>query len=57
LGTRNPKAYYKVTWKGYGIEHNSWEPELNVVNAPEIVADNWKRLAKKQAGLEALLLV
>jgi hypothetical protein len=54
-GTRNPKAYYKVAWKGYGIEHNSWEPESNVVNASEIVADYWKRQAKKQAGLGALL--
>jgi hypothetical protein len=22
-GTKHPKAYYKVAWKGYGIEHNS----------------------------------
>jgi hypothetical protein len=21
-GIKNPKAYYKVAWKGYGIEHN-----------------------------------
>jgi hypothetical protein len=21
-GIRNPKAYYKVAWKGYGVEHN-----------------------------------
>jgi hypothetical protein len=56
-GTRNPKAYYKVAYKGYGIEHNSWEPESNVVNAPEIVADYWKRLAEKQVGLGALVLV
>jgi hypothetical protein len=55
-GTRNPKAYYKVAWKGYGIEHNSWEPESNVVNALEVVADYWKRQAKKQAGLGALML-
>jgi hypothetical protein len=54
-GIKNPKAYYKVAWKGYGIEHNSWEPESNVVNAPEIVADYWKRQAEKQAGLGALL--
>jgi hypothetical protein len=54
-GTRNPKAYYKVSWKGHGIEHNSWEPESNVVNAPELVADYWKRQAKQQAGLGALL--
>jgi hypothetical protein len=24
-GIKNPKAYYKVAWKGYGVEHNSWE--------------------------------
>jgi hypothetical protein len=38
-GIKNPKAYYKVAWKGYGVEHNSWELESNVVNAPEIVAE------------------
>jgi hypothetical protein len=55
-GTRNPKPYYKVAWKGYGIKHNSWEPESIVVNAPEIVADYWTRQAEKQAGLGALVL-
>jgi hypothetical protein len=54
-GIKNPKAYYKVAWKDYGVEHNSWEPESNVVNAPEIVADHWKRQAEKQAGLGELL--
>jgi hypothetical protein len=54
-GTRKPKAYYKVAWKGYGIEHISWEPESNVANAPEVVADYWKRQAEKQAGLGALV--
>jgi hypothetical protein len=38
LGTPKPITTL-VVWKGYGIEHNSWEPESNVVNAPEIVAD------------------
>jgi hypothetical protein len=46
-GIKNPKAYYKGAWKGYGVEHNSWEPESNVVNAPEIVAYYWKRQAEK----------
>jgi hypothetical protein len=54
-GIKNPKAYYKVAWKGYGIEHYFWEPESNVVNAPEVVANYWKRQAKKQAGLGVLL--
>jgi hypothetical protein len=30
-GIKNPKAYYKVAWKGYGIEHNTWKPDSNVV--------------------------
>jgi hypothetical protein len=54
-GIKNLKAYYKVAWKGYGIEHNSWEPESNVVSAPEVVADYWKWQDEKQAGLGALL--
>jgi hypothetical protein len=48
-------AYYKVAWKGYGVEHNFWELESNVVNVPEVLADYWKRQAEKQAGLVALL--
>ena len=31
-------------------------PVPEKVNAPEIVADYWKRLAERQAGLGALLL-
>jgi hypothetical protein len=54
-GIKNHKAYYKVAWKGYRVEHNSWELESNIVNAPEIVADYWKRQAEMQAGLGALL--
>jgi hypothetical protein len=54
-GLKHPTAFYKVAWKGYGIEHNSWEPESNVVNAPEAVADYWKRQAEKQAEFGALL--
>jgi hypothetical protein len=38
-GIKNPKACYKVAWKGYSIKHNSWEPDSNVVNAPEMLAD------------------
>jgi hypothetical protein len=53
-GLKHPKAFYKVAWKGYGIEHNSWEPESNVVNAPKAVADYWKRQAEMHAGFGAL---
>ena len=56
-GRRHPRTSYLVAWKGYGPEHNSWEPEKNVVNAPEQVADYWKGLAEKQAGLGASSLL
>jgi hypothetical protein len=52
-GGRHPRTSYLVAWKGYGQEHNSWEPEKNVVNAPEKVADYWKRFAEEQQGLGA----
>ncbi len=56
-GRRRPRTSYLIAWRGYGPEHNSWEPERNVVNAPEQVADYWKGLAEKQAGLGASSLL
>ena len=48
-GTRNRKASYLVVWKGYAPEHNTWEPERNLKNAPEILADYWSRWAQREA--------
>jgi hypothetical protein len=38
-GRKRPKTFYRIQWKGYGPEHNSWEPEANVANAPEKQAE------------------
>ena len=54
-GRRHPRASYRVAWKGYGPEHNTWEPEENLVNAPEKVAEYWKWRAEQQQGLGASL--
>ena len=38
----NQKLWYLVKWKGFGVEHNSWEPWENV-HAPDIIADFYQK--------------
>ena len=38
----NRKLCYLVKWEGFGVEHNSWEPQDNI-HAPERVADFHQR--------------
>ncbi len=40
---RQSKLEFMVRWLGYGPEHNTWEEELNLENAPGSVADYWQR--------------
>ena len=42
-GTKN--ISYQVKWSGY--EDLSWEPEKNLTNAADVLADYWKRVAAK----------
>jgi hypothetical protein len=35
-----------VKWHGY--EDPTWEPEKNLANAADIIADYWKRVASKK---------
>ena len=34
---RNGKPLYRVRWKGYDAEHDSWQSARDLRNAPEIV--------------------
>jgi hypothetical protein len=33
---------YLIKWKGYNPEHNTWEPEDNVQNCPELLRAYWE---------------
>ena len=39
---RKPKREYLVKWLGYNPEHNTWEPEANLSNCPELIKKYWR---------------
>ena len=39
--------FYKVKWKGYGLEDASWEPVEGLEGAPKAIAQYHKRYPKK----------
>jgi hypothetical protein len=49
---KRQKLKYLISWKGYGLEHNSWEPEANVANAPDLIGEYWQRIGRA-AGVGA----
>jgi hypothetical protein len=43
-GSKN--VSYQVKWTGY--EDMTWEPEENLKNSADVIADYWKRIATKK---------
>lgn len=39
---RRSKREYLVKWVGYGVEHNTWEPEGNLTHCQELVRSYWE---------------
>jgi hypothetical protein len=36
---------FLIKWQGYGPEHNTWEPERNLVNCSEVLTEYWRTTA------------
>ncbi|KAF8714610.1 reverse transcriptase, partial [Rhizoctonia solani] len=44
---QNRKWFFRVRWKGYGSEENTWEPQENLKNAGKILKKYEEEMKKK----------
>ncbi|KAF8707622.1 Chromo (CHRromatin Organization MOdifier) domain, partial [Rhizoctonia solani] len=47
---RDGEWYFRVKWKGYGLEENTWEPQENLKNAGKILKKYEEEMRKKALG-------
>ncbi|KAF8692347.1 hypothetical protein RHS03_08627, partial [Rhizoctonia solani] len=47
---RGEKWFFRVKWKGYGSEENTWEPRENLKNAEKILKKFEKEMKEKALG-------
>ncbi|KAF8737683.1 hypothetical protein RHS02_06087, partial [Rhizoctonia solani] len=47
---RNGEWFFRVKWKGYGSEENTWEPRENLKNTKKILKNFEKEMKKKALG-------
>ena len=40
---KHEKLEYLVKWSGYADDYNTWEPEANCANSPNIISDFYKK--------------
>ena len=49
---RTLRREYLVHWKGYHPEHDTWEPELNLSNAPAVLQEYRDRVGQRSQTAE-----
>jgi len=48
VNSRGPAKYeYLVQWTGHPPENNTWEPQQNVTNAPEVLKRYWDMVGQR----------
>ena len=45
---KSSRLEFLVHWKGYGHEHNTWEPQSNLTHCPEVLQSYWHKVATTQ---------
>ncbi|QRW23208.1 Retrotransposable element Tf2 protein [Rhizoctonia solani] len=50
MENRNREWFFRVKWKGYGSEENTWEPRENLKNAKKILKKFEKEMKEKALG-------
>ncbi|QRW18559.1 Retrotransposable element Tf2 protein [Rhizoctonia solani] len=50
MENRDGKWFFRVKWKGYGSEENTWEPRENLKNAKKILKKFEKEMKEKALG-------
>ncbi len=44
---------FLVHWKGYGPEHNTWEPQRHLRNAPEVLEKYYAKVGTQPQAKKA----
>jgi hypothetical protein len=45
-----PRYEYLVRWTGHSAEHDTWEGEENLKNAPTVLKGYWEEVNKRATG-------
>jgi hypothetical protein len=43
---RSVKTQFLIRWQGYAPEHDTWEPESNLTNCPDIIKAYWQSVER-----------